>query len=132
MLGLFCKLIFKFNLCLFNFIGDIMSKEKTIKQKCKLVWDQLPKGDIYWFSGAYNISFYLVKARCHSTHGDYSTKKAAKYSLYCQNIENFLREYCNEYDIEYDIDFNIDYYIENNNLKHYDFLEYIVKRLILN
>lgn len=108
-----------------------MSKEKTIKQKCKAVWDSLPKGDVYWFSGTYQISFYLPRTNCFSTHGDYATIKAAKYSLYCQNIENFLREYCSEYNIEYYIDFNIDYYIENNNLKHYDFLEYIINRLII-
>lgn len=108
-----------------------MSKEKTIKQKCKLVWDSLPKGDVYYSNGEYIASCYFLFIGAYTPWGGSQTKKGAEHKLYCHNIECFIKQYCSDYSIYYIIDFNISDIVENNNLKHYDFLQYIISNLVL-
>lgn len=73
-----------------------MSKEKTIKQKCKKIWDSLPKGKVYFFSGSYIVRRYINQSFGYCESNSYSTAKKAKEFLYLHNIALFLNAYQNQ------------------------------------
>lgn len=106
-----------------------MRKEKTIKQKCKMIWDNLPKGEVYFFSGSYYVKKYINQSFGYCDSNYYATSKKAKEVLYLHNIELFLNAYQNQtnnfwsygYDLpEKIIELKRFYY-------HYDLLEILVE-----